>query len=90
LLAAALRCQLNGLLGSRGGLRGAGRGLAGLPVSDHGVEPPGDFLQLADGRAASPGEHGVLAGVFGEGGDQEFDDCRERLAQWGSRDVLHS
>jgi hypothetical protein len=70
---------------------GAGRlGLGGLPFGDHGVEAPGDFLQLADGRAASPREHGVLAGVFGEGGDQEFDDCRERLAQWGSRDVLHS
>jgi hypothetical protein len=73
-------------LGAAGGV---GLGLAGLPFGGQGVEAPDEFFQLANGRAAAPGEHGVLAGVFGDGGDQQMDDRGERLAEGGGRDVLH-
>jgi hypothetical protein len=58
-------------------------------VGDDRVEAVDEGVQLANGRAAGAGEQGVLGGVFGEGGDQDFDDRGERLSQWGSRDVLH-
>ena len=62
--------------------RGAGGCVVlGLPFGGQGVEAPGEFFELADGRAASRREHGVLAGVFGERCDQQGDDRGERLAQ---------
>ena len=54
-------------------------GLGGFPFGDHGQEFLGELFQLANGRAASRREQGVLGRVFGEGGDQEFDDRGDRL-----------
>jgi hypothetical protein len=51
-----------------------------VPFVGQGLEAFGGLFQLANGRAASPGEQGLLAGGFGEGGDQQGDDRGERLA----------
>ena len=78
-------------VGRVGARRVAARpGQGGVVFGDHGVEAPGEFFELADGRAASRREHGVLAGVFGEGCDQERDDRGERLAQGGGGGGVHS
>ncbi len=61
----------------------------GFPFLDHGFELAGQFFQLANGRAASRREHGVLGRVFGEGGDQHGDDRGDRLAQGSGRGGMH-
>jgi len=61
----------------------------GLPVGGQGIETAHQILKLPDGRAAAPREQGVLGGVFGEGGDQNRDDRRERLAQGSGCDGVH-
>ena len=78
---------------ARAGLARAGLGgvmAGGFPFLDHGFELAGQFFELANGRAASRREHGVLGRVFGEGGDQQGDDRGERLAQGGGRGGMHS
>jgi hypothetical protein len=58
-------------------------GLVLVPFIGHCFEAAGDFFELADGRAAGSAEHGVLAGVFGDGGDQHGDDRGEGLGEGG-------
>ena len=80
--------------GRNSGVRGVGapaRLVArGLPFGGQGLEAAGEFFELADGRAQSRREHGVLGRVFGDEGDQEVDDRRQGLAQGNGGCGMHS
>ena len=71
------------------GMSGGGEVAGGLPVAHRGIEVAGDLFQLADGRVQGRREHGVLGGVFGDGGDQGGDDRGEGLAQGRGRGWYH-
>jgi hypothetical protein len=69
---------------------GFGDRAAGFPGLDHGFEALHEVFELTDGGAHQRRQHGVLDGVFGDGGDQQGDDRGKGLAQLGGRGRMHS